>query len=118
VADLGAPISYLTLEEGVPIYASGGQKVGKVAHVLADFGLDVFEGIVVETHVLPPTYRYVDAEHVAQLHERGVVLAIDSETVEELPRPGESPGAVGDEALSDELRDRLKRAWESISGRG
>ena len=83
--DLGAPISYLTLEEGVPVYASDEAKVGKVGRILADFELDVFEGIVIETHVLPPTSRYLDAEHIAELHERGVVLGIDSETVDGLP---------------------------------
>jgi hypothetical protein len=40
--DLGAPISYLTLEEGTPVYASDGRECGKAAHVLADPEADVF----------------------------------------------------------------------------
>jgi uncharacterized protein YrrD len=117
VEDLGAPVSYLTLEDGVPVHASEGREVGKVAHVLADFQLDVFEGLVIRTGAIPPSYRFVDAEHVAELHERGVVLGIDSELVEELPRPSEEPVAASDEPLPEELRDRLRRAWDLISGK-
>lgn len=118
--DLGAPISYLTLSEGVPVYASDGPKAGKVAHVLADVQADVFEGIVVETRVLPPSHRFVDAEQVAEIHERGVVMALDSELFESLPRPSENPATIGtgaDDVVSDELRDKLRRAWERISGK-
>lgn len=84
--DLGAPISYLTLEEGVPVFASDGRKVGKVADVQADLAVDVFEGIVVDTGILPPSHRFVDAEQIAELYERGVVLAVNSEIVEALPK--------------------------------
>ena len=83
---LGAPVSYLTLAEGAPVYASDGQKVGKVTRVMADLGVDVFEGIVLETGILPPSHRFVDAEQIAELRERGVVLAVDSHLVESLPK--------------------------------
>jgi hypothetical protein len=119
VEDLGAPISYLTVAEGVPVHASDGREVGKVAHVLADAQIDVFEGLIVSSG-FPPMHRFVDAEHIAELHERGVVLAIDSQMVEELPTPSANPAAVGagpDDVLPDQLRDRLRRAWDWISGR-
>jgi hypothetical protein len=34
--DLGAPISYLALGKGVPVYSSDGEELGKVEHVLAE----------------------------------------------------------------------------------
>ena len=34
--DSGAPMSYLTLEPGTPVFASDGSEVGRVEHVLAD----------------------------------------------------------------------------------
>ena len=47
--DLGPPASYMTLAEGVEVYSSDGQGIGKVAHVLADPDLDVFDGFVIDT---------------------------------------------------------------------
>ena len=118
--DLGAPISYLTVAEGVPVYASGGREVGKVAHVLADADVDVFDGLVISSGGIPPAHRFVDADQVAALHERGVVLAIDSQLAENLPRPSANPAAVSagpDDTVPDELRDKLRRAWDRISGK-
>ena len=39
--DLGDPASYLVLNEGTPVLASGGEQVGRVEHVLADADADV-----------------------------------------------------------------------------
>jgi len=120
VEDLGAQISYLTLDEGVPVYASDGHEVGKCAHVLADADVDVFEGIVISCGGIPPDHRFVDSGQIAELHERGVVLGIDSELAEDLPKPSENPAAMSsgpDDTVPDELRDKLRRAWDQISGK-
>ena len=117
--DLGAPISYLTVAEGVPVYASDEREVGKVTHVLADPDIDVFDGLVVSTGGIPPEHRFVDADQITRLHERGVVLGIDSELAAELPKPAANPAAVSagpDDTVPDELRDKLRRAWDRISG--
>jgi uncharacterized protein YrrD len=120
VEDLGGPISYLTLEEGVPVYASDGGEVGKVAHVLADPDVDVFDGLVISCGGIPPDHRFVDAGQCAELHERGVVLGINSQLAEDLPKPSANPAAVSsspDDTVPDELRDKLRRAWDRISGK-
>jgi len=120
VEDLGAPISYLTLDEGVPVYASDRREVGKCVHVLADADVDVFEGLVISCGGIPPDHRFVDAGQVAGLHERGVVLGIDSELAEQLPKPSANPAAMSsgpDDTVPDELRDKLRRAWDRLSGR-
>jgi uncharacterized protein YrrD len=118
--DLGAPVSYMTLAERSPVFASDGREVGKVAHVLADPDVDVFEGIVVETGVVPPDHCFVEADQVAEIYERGVKLGIDSELVEMLPRPSANPATMAagpDDVVPDELRDKLRRAWDRISGK-
>ena len=118
--DLGAPISYLTLSDGSHVYSSDGKQVGKVAHVLADPDVDVFEGIVLDKSVLPGGHRFVDAGQVASIHERGVVLAVDAATAETLPEPTANPGEIEvgpDDVVPDELRDKLHRAWDRISGK-
>src|SRR3954463_970161 len=118
--DLGAPASYLTLAEGVAVYSSDGEKLGKVEHVLADPDVDIFDGIVLDTSVLPGGHRFVDADQVASIHERGVVLGVDADTAETLPEPSANPGEmeVGpDDLVPDETRDKLRRAWDRISGK-
>jgi hypothetical protein len=118
--DLGAPSSYLTLAEGLTVYSSDGQGLGKVEHVLADPGVDVFDGIVLDTSVLPGGQRFADATQVAEIHERGVVLALDAAAAERLPEPSENPAAVSadpDDVVPDQLQDKLRRAWDRITGK-
>ena len=47
--DLGDPVSYLVLAEGVPVMSSDGQQIGTVEHVLAVPEADVFDGVIVDT---------------------------------------------------------------------
>jgi hypothetical protein len=122
VADLGDPASYLVLAAGTPVYASDGEELGRIEHVLADPDADVFDGVVLDTSVLPGGHRFVDAAEVGEIYERGVVLAIDAAAAQRLPEPSESPAAMevnpAEEAGESELRDKLRRAWDLISGKG
>src|SRR5919109_5482742 len=104
--DLGAPASYLILEKGVPAFSRDGEEVGRVEHVLADPDADVFDGIVLDTSVLPGGHRFVDASQVEEIYERGVVLAMDLAQAERLPEPSENPAEmeVGpDDVVKDDL---------------
>ena len=58
--DLGAPISYLVLEQGADVYSSDGEKLGKVIEVRADTRDDIFDGIVIGHHSLLPPRRRAD----------------------------------------------------------
>lgn len=87
--DEGLPIAYHVLDEGVPVYAAGGNEVGTVDHVVAAAELDIFHGIVLRSE---DGRRFVAAEHVASLHERGVDLRISVVAVAELP-PAAEPAA-------------------------
>ena len=119
--NLGAPASYLTLEEGRAVLSSDGQQLGKVEHVLADPDVDVFDGIVLDTSVLPGGHRFVDAAQVAEIYERGVVLTLDAAGAGRLPEPSANPGEIDigpDDVVPDELSDKLRRAWDVISGKG
>jgi sporulation protein YlmC with PRC-barrel domain len=119
--DLGAPGSYLTLSKGLEVYSSDGRSIGKVAHVLADPDADLFEGFVIDTSVLPGGHRFVDATQVDEIYDRGVVLTIDAAAAESLPNPSANPGEIEvgpDDVVPDELHDKLRRAWDRISGKG
>ena len=82
--DEGLPIAYEVLEPGVAVYASGGEQVGTVVHVVAAPEEDIFHGIVLNGEQGP---RFVPADQVASLHERGVDLRIDRAAVAALPQP-------------------------------
>jgi uncharacterized protein YrrD len=115
--DLGPPIAYLALEDGVPVYASGGEEIGTVAHVLADEEADVFDGLVIDVR---PGHRFADAAQVDEMYERGVVLTLERAAAERLPEPSENPAVVdADPADTDEseVTAKLRRAWDWISGR-
>jgi hypothetical protein len=82
--DEGLPIAYQVLDENVPVYAVDGVLVGTVDHVVAAPALDIFHGIVIRDG---STQRFVDADQVASLHERGVDLRIDATAAAALPAP-------------------------------
>ena len=82
--DEGLPIAYRVLESGVPVYASGGEQVGTVDHIVAAGAEDIFHSIVMRTD---RDTRSVPADQVASLHERGVDLRLDATSVAELPPP-------------------------------
>jgi hypothetical protein len=87
--DEGLPVAYQVLEGGVPVYAADGVQVGTVDHVIAAPAQDIFHGMVIR---VGQTRRFVAADQVASLHERGADLSISAEAVGELPEPrGASP---------------------------
>ena len=118
--DLGDPISYLTLPEGTPVFAAGGARIGVVEHVLADANADVFDGLIVDRRAGPGGWRFVDAPQVDRIYERGVLLKLGEREAESLPEPSENPATVvaePEDAEGTPLGDKLRRAWDILSGR-
>lgn len=118
--DLGQPSSYMTLEKGMPVFSCDGADLGKIEHVLAEPDLDVFDGIVLDTSVLPGGHRFVDADQVEECFERGVLLKLDRAGAEGLPEPKANPAAMEadpSEQPDSKLEQRLHRAWELLSGK-
>lgn len=112
--DEGLPIAYEVLDSGVPVYSSDGEQVGTVDHVVAAASLDIFHGIVVRT---PSGSRFVAADQVASLHERGVDLAIDAAAASQLPEPhGAAPARrVAEPGVKP---SRWKHLVDMLSGAG
>ena len=120
--DLGAPSSYLVLEPGVEVFSRDGEKLGEVQYVLADSEENVFDGIVIDVSWVSGALRFADAQQVAEIYERGVVLGLTSADAERLPEPTENPGMIEVTGIDDvdrsELHQKLRRAWEIVSGEG
>ena len=102
--DLGAPVSYLTLAAGTPVFDRSGSRVGEVEHVLADERADVFHGLLVGTHA---GHRFARAALVDGLFEHGVIIAVGAG---DLPEPSADPPARIVEH-DETLGASLKRAW-------
>ena len=115
--NLGEPISYLVLEEGTPVFAADGEEVGHVAHVLADEEQDVFDGIVI-AHGLGH-HAFADADQCAAIHEHGVTLTVTGAEAQSLPEPSANPAVLEDDPTDtgrSSLGDKLRRAWDLVSG--
>jgi len=82
--DEGLPISYEVLEKGVPVYSADGQAVGTVDHVVALEREDIFHGLVIRTD---SGWKFVAADEVGSLHERGVDLRMAADAIAGLPEP-------------------------------
>lgn len=98
--DLGEPVAYLVLQEGVPVWTEGGDPVGTVEHVLADEREDMFHGLLIKTSDGP---RVATGEQVAGLYERGALI---TEPAERLARPSADLPAGRHEDST------LKKAWD------
>ena len=117
--DLGAPISFLTLPKGVPVYASDGEEIGKVEYVLSAPNVDIFDGIVLDTSVLPGGSASSMLPRSPRLRARcgaddrcGGSRTCPSRA----PIPGRltsTPPTSGGGRQS-----KLRRAWDMISGKG
>jgi len=118
--DEGLPASWEVLEPGTPVLASDGSKIGEVKKVLAVAEDDIFEGLLVETD---RGERFVQADLVASIHERGVDLKLDAAAAAALPEPEPAPAAmeVGADDVSEpegayERDVWFKRIWNRLSG--
>jgi hypothetical protein len=89
--DEGRPVAYLVLDDGVPVYSSDQQLIGTVDHVVAAPEEDIFHGLVIRT---AEGSRFVPADQIRELHERGVDLLIDAQAAASLSAPhGGAPAA-------------------------
>ena len=100
--DLGAPVSYLVLREGVPVYDPSGTSVGTVEHVLSDDQVDVFHGLLIKTG---DGHRYATGDQVDGIFEHGVIV---SEPVDKLATPGPDTPA----GLAENHDSALRKAWD------
>jgi hypothetical protein len=104
--DIGAPVSYLVLTDGTPVYDRAGDAVGTVEHVLADDREDVFHGLVLKTDL---GHRYASSDQVDGIFTHAVIVATPAA---QLPEP--SADAAAQAADDDTFTGGLKRAWDWI----
>jgi hypothetical protein len=77
-----APISWMALEEGTPVYA-GERQVGKVSTVVADLSKDIFSGVAFRAHLIGPQ-RFAHADLIDRMTAKAVLLRCSAEEAEKL----------------------------------
>src|SRR4051812_34198366 len=120
MSDYGAPTSYLEVETGIDVMSADGERVGTLEHVLADENADIFDGIVIDVSAGPGGHGFVDAPEVSELRERAVLLPLPAAAIENLPEPSANPAVMehgGEEDAESPVAQKLRRAWDLISGR-
>lgn len=112
--NLGAPVAYLALPDGVPVYDRTGVHVGSVETVLADEGADIFHGLLIRTSAPTDRHLFAAREQIGRLHEHGVTLSVFGG---DLPEPSEDPIAAGNtnDSAAEQAREGLRRAWDWLS---
>ena len=108
---LGDPIAYLAVEDGTPVYDRDGSRVGVVEHVMAHGG--IFEGLIIHTSPLPGRHLYADAEQIAEIRERGILLSVRRD---ELHDPRRESGRRRRITRESTLEARLRRAVDWLTG--
>jgi hypothetical protein len=74
------PASWLVIEPGWKVLAKDGNQVGEVEETLGDKELDIFDGLAVSTGLLARA-TYVPSEHVDEIREGEVHLALSTDEV-------------------------------------
>jgi hypothetical protein len=115
VQDLGKPVAYLALKEGTPVYGRDGERLGVVEHVLADEPVDIFHGLIVHTSPLPGRHLFADADQIAEMRERGVVLSVDRDGLHDPGEPRAAPHPLDDAPVDGRLQAGLRRAWDWLT---
>jgi hypothetical protein len=82
--DEGPPSSYLLLARDTPVFGADGAVAGTVGKIISEPDIDIFDGLVLTTR---DGDRYLEAELVTAIHERGVDISLPAARVGALPRP-------------------------------
>jgi hypothetical protein len=109
--DLGSLVAHTAIADGTPVYDHQGKRIGVVEHVMEVGG--IFEGVIVHTHPLPGRHLYADADQIAEIHERGVVLSVMRRELHAPETASRRRAGVGEAPLEA----RVRRAWDWLTGR-
>jgi hypothetical protein len=114
--DLGPPIAFIALREGTPVYDVQRKRIGVVENVVADEHAAIFEGVVVHTLPLPGRHLVADADQIAGLHERGVLLSVERSALRRCGGKAGAPTSDAEHPLEHPVQAALRRVWDRFTG--
>lgn len=83
MSDTGAPIAWLALETGTPIYSSDDTEIGKVNDIIADRQKDIFSGLTFRPGLLETTL-FIPATAIESMTDSAVKLSLTKNEAEAL----------------------------------
>lgn len=83
MSDSGAPIAWVALDTGTPIYSSDDTEIGKVNDIIADREKDIFSGITFRPGLLETTV-FIPATAIESMTENAVRLSLTKTEAEAL----------------------------------
>lgn len=83
MSDTGAPIAWLALDTGTPIYSSDNTEIGKVVDIIADREKDIFSGLTFRPGLLETTL-FIPAAAIESMTEKAVRLSLSKDQAETL----------------------------------
>ena len=103
------PVAWVMIEPGWRVVDAAGEEIGRVKEVTGDENVDIFDGLAIREGVLSKE-KYVPSEHVAEIVEGEVRLAITGAQVEALESFTEP--AVEEEIIPEKSK-WYQRLWTS-----
>lgn len=80
------PIAWRALEQGARVYASDGEQLGRLSHVIADDLKDIFSGVAFQRGMLGDEV-FAPAQLIDQIDTDGVHLSVTSDEAESRLEP-------------------------------
>jgi uncharacterized protein YrrD len=114
--DLGRRIAHLALKDGTPVYSPGGERIGVVDTAVTDQDDRIFEGVLIHTLPLPGRHLYARHDQIAELRERGVLLAVERDALEPVDERAARRSSAS-ETLEHPLEARLRRMLDWVNRR-
>jgi uncharacterized protein YrrD len=100
------PVSWLVIEAGWKVVDTAGEEIGTVEEVVGDSGVDIFDGLAVNTGLLD-RLRYVPSERVQEITEGEVRLSMTADELERMDEYQEPPASLEIEGDKAGVTDRI-----------
>jgi uncharacterized protein YrrD len=107
------PVAWIMIEPGWKVFDAEGEEIGTVHEITGDENADIFDGLTIKQGILSKD-KYVPSEHVAQILEGEVHLALTREQTEALETYVEP---TAEQIIPEKSTWTQRFAWKWLTGR-
>jgi hypothetical protein len=111
------PVAWTMIQQGWGVYASDGERVGRVEEIAGDENADIFDGLSVDAHLFEDDV-YVPSEKVGPITEGRVELALTKDEFAQLGPYVEPAAQIEVEPEKAPLGTRLAQDVDNTFGSG
>ena len=111
------PIAWIMIAKGWGVYASDGERVGRVEEIAGDENADIFDGLSVDAHVFDEDV-YVPAEQVGTITDGRVELTLTKVEFGKLGAYVDPAAQIEIEPEDAPLGTRIEQGLDNVLGSG